>query len=334
MEPGFDTEVLHSYGYHTRSYYRGTRNFDTKFIGWNGGKGKNKSSHEILNEALIVKSKHINNTKFIVIAKYNNVDVEVGLRTLSFPFGQCFSISPPMVGNTSINWLYLHFKENVFKKYKHAIINIYFMDKTNSLKIYPDENDIAGYPLELKLRKMSNTKSTYKTKISRSKHVEGDPLFQCTEYTSDNSYNDCIQSELLHSFHKLLDCQPPLLGKDPKKMCNERFNISKAKEKKIHLLFENLFQHNVKFKCKKPCTTNKYTTRLLNSISQCNDTAIKLVFDRTLEVTRSTFSINGQTFLTSLGGDVSSGRTLFWILLTLLGASQVTSEHFRVFEQM
>ena len=117
-------------------------------------------------------------------------------------------------------------------------------------------------------------------------------------------------------------------------MCNERFNISKAKEKKIHLLFDNLFQHNVKFKCKKPCTTNKYTTRLLNSISQCNDTAIKLVFDRTLEVTRSTFSINGQTFLTSLGGDVSSGRTLFWILVTLLGASQVISEHFRGFEQI
>ena len=57
-----------------------------------------------------------------------------------------------------------------------------------------------------------------------------------------------------------------------------------------------------------------------------SNTGINLVFDRTISVTRSTFSINEQTFLTRLGGSVSSGRTLLWILVTLLGAPQVKKE--------
>ena len=43
---------------------------------------------------------------------------------------------------------------------------------------------------------------------------------------------------------------------------------------------------------------------------------MQLVFDKTISVARSTLSINSQTFLTRLGGSVSTGRTLLWILLT------------------
>ena len=138
----------------------------------------------------------------------------------------------------------------------------------------------------------------------------------------NNSYNDCIQNELLGSFHDILGCQPPLLGKDLDKMCNQRFNLSKAKEKKLVTLFMPLHHHDLKFKCKTPCKTNKYTKTLLYAVPY-KEPLLVLVFDKTIEVARSTFSINSQTLLTRLGGSVSSGRTLLWILLTLLGASQV-----------
>ena len=123
-------------------------------------------------------------------------------------------------------------------------------------------------------------------------------------------------------------CQPPLLGKDPNRMCNGRFNISKTEQREIKNLFQQIHRHDVKFKCEAPCTTNLYMTRLLdNTIPHARDTLLLLVFDRTLQVTRSTFSIDSQTFLARLGGSVSSGRTLLWILLTLLWASQVLSNH-------
>ena len=333
LEPGFDSKTLGKYGYNSNQYYRGLMN--GKFIGWNGREWEAKSSSEILEEALIVKSQHINDTMhmFIKQAGYktenlNYVPVEVELRTLAFPYGRCFNISPPTLqkntSDTIFNTLSLRFDANILTNDEHFIIKIYFMDKTNSLKIYPDEKDMAGNPLKFRIVKKSNYISTYKTEIFRSHHVQGDPLFKCTEYTLNNSYNDCIQNELLDSFHKILGCQPPLLGKDPNRMCNGRFNISKTEKRELKNLFQKIHHHDVKFKCEPPCTTNLYTTRLLdNTIPHASDTLLLLVFDRTLQVTRSTFSIDSQTFLARLGGSVSSGRTLLWIMITLLGTSQV-----------
>ena len=113
-------------------------------------------------------------------------------------------------------------------------------------------------------------------------------------------------------------------------MCDVRFNFSVDEEKKVKDMFWQILNHDATFKCKTPCTTNKYTSSLLHTVPQPGSTIINVVFDRTLEVSRSTFSINGQTLLTRLGGSVSSGRTLLWILVTLLGASQVTSDYVRI----
>ena len=52
-------------------------------------------------------------------------------------------------------------------------------------------------------------------------------------------------------------------------------------------------------------------------------TYLILAFDKTLEVDHSDFSIDSQTFLARLGGSVSSGRTLLWILVSLFGVAQV-----------
>ena len=61
--------------------------------------------------------------------------------------------------------------------------------------------------------------------------------------------------------------------------------------------------------CKIPCTRSKYTTRSLAK-SKWPYTVLQLIFDRKVGVTHSTFSIDGQTLATKLGGAVSSGRTL------------------------
>ena len=301
LEPGFHANVLRNYGYQPDTYYRGSMNWDAKFVGWNGGKGETKSSHEILEEALTVKSEHLNETRFITRAAYYAENLnqfllsEVQLRTLAHPFGRCFIINLPPTYERSMSdtviFLVLKFNATVVENYKDVLIRMYFMDKTNSLKIYPDEHDIVGNPLKIRIAELLNKKSTYKTKISRSSHVQGDPLFKCNVYTVNNSYNDCIQNELLGSFHDILGCQPPLLADDPCRMCDEKFNISTANDTKIQLLFMDLSRHDVNFKCRKPCTTNKYSTRLLHT-APYPDTLILVSFDKTLEVTRSTFSIN------------------------------------------
>ena len=188
LEPGFDTKVLEKYGYNDVGlYYKGI--VDGEFVGWNGNENKTKPSIDILEEALIVQNQHISGKKFITSAKYRTTEslqleeIEVNLRTLVWPFGRCFSVKPYAIqGNvdSAVNTLYLAFNETVFKAYKDMHVSLYFMDKTSSIKIYPDENDMAGNPLKVRIDRKCVSK--YKTKISRSYNIQGDPSLNCDEY--------------------------------------------------------------------------------------------------------------------------------------------------------
>ena len=123
LKPGFDTAVLEKYGY--KEHYDMGSIDGKKFIGWNGNENLTRSSSEILEEALIVKRQHISETKFITWASYrdqkqNYFPTVVDLKTLSFPYGRCFSISPSSLKenvSSTINTLYLTFNESVFDKY-------------------------------------------------------------------------------------------------------------------------------------------------------------------------------------------------------------------------
>ena len=164
----------------------------------------------------------------------------------------------------------------------------------------------------------------YKIQISRSEHVQGDPLFHCSVYTEENSYDDCLQNEINKLFTKIIGCLPPLLTPDLDNMCNEKFNISARKQKEIEDLVLQFAFLDRDSECRNPCTKSKYITRYLSKM-KTPFTGLNLIFDRTVDVTHTRFSIDGQTLLTKLGGAVSSGRTLLWILVSILGATQVIS---------
>ena len=205
------------------------------------------------------------------------------------------------------------------------------MDRANSAKLYPDELEMLGS--QIRIRPEAEL-STYKTKISRSQHVQGDPQLDCSVYTLENSYNDCIQNEI----HKLfanspIGCQPPLYTQDLNRMCNQKFNFSSSKDSEIVKLLLQLTFQDWKSECSIPCTRSKYTTRYLSK-SPYNRTGLNILFDRTVDVTKSTFSINEQSLLTRLGGSISMGRTVLWILVTLLGAAQVTNDLNSLFPQV
>ena len=90
----------------------------------------------------------------------------------------------------------------------------------------------------------------------------------------------------------------------------------------MNKLFYYLAFNQMKSDCKAPCTQIKYTTRPQIKYPY-NFTLLNIIFDRTIDVTQSSFSINEQTLLTKLGGSISMGRTVLWILVSILGANQV-----------
>ena len=144
-------------------------------------------------------------------------------------------------------------------------LEVYFMDQANSVLIYPNEMELRGDRIQVNLKQESVPKQiSFKTQLSRSVHVEGDPLLGCVVYTEENSYSKCIQNELNQAFMKEIGCVPPLLTENPQKMCNKRFNLPTAKEKSLNKLFKQLYYHSRKFDCKAPCTKNVFTSRLVH----------------------------------------------------------------------
>ena len=329
FDPGFDSKVLEKYGYST-DYFRGSMEGLGAFVGWNGGENETKSSKDILDDILVVDSQghNVNSSMLWNSFTEDHVDfvpAEMKLRTLALPFGRCVSFSFPSTPR-NLSSLHIGFSHTAFQKsnIRSDKVRVFFMDKVNSVQVYPNELEMIGDPIKFQIRKPSSTIS-FRTKISRFKHVQEDPLLQCAVYTTDNSYNDCIQEELLGLIEEEIGCHPPLLAKDEKRMCNKRFNVSSDQNKRITKLLMLLYTHDRTFNCRTPCTTNVYNTKYAQTMPSpiSNITFLILMFEKTLEVEHSTFSINGQTFLTRLGGSVSSGRTLLWILVSLLGASQV-----------
>ena len=322
LEPGYSNVTLEKYGYHISSYYRGVLQpkISKEFVGWNGEENENKSSLEILEEALLLP-----NNEALAIPKYteNQKDFEqtaVAFRTLGDNIGRCMFISPP---TTAVNpyQLWIKYNNSVFDQFNLSFLKmkIYFMDKANSDYLYPNLMDLEGQPISIGLDKSTNR---YRTKISRSEHVEGDPHFDCAIYTVQNSFDKCIKKDLEDLLAKKIGCQPPYLSENLNNTCDKKFNVSLNKSKEISALFWHLRYRGIKFKCKAPCTKTSYRTRFAGTAPYAY-TALYITFDKTVDVTRSRFSIDGPTFLTKSGGFIGVGRSLLLVLVSLLGAFQV-----------
>ena len=333
-DPGFKLDVLEKYGYSSGDFYfvgyikKGVQ----KLYGWNGDVGVENSSRDILEESLVINTPLIGKAKlwqsvgYLYTGWINSTYPTISRRTLVYPHGCCISFSPSAPTkktHTVQNVFYIKFNRTSLINTNITKINVFLMDKTSSIRLYPDGSEMIGDPVTLDLT--SPKVLGYKTYISRSQNIEGDPSLDCADYTHDNSYYDCIQNELKETFNQMIGCLPPTLFPEPNTMCNRKFNSS-SRGIEAKLLLRSLYGHDYKFKCKRPCQTNKYSTRLYdksNLPTRIPLTTLSIIFDKTVKVVHTKFSMDTETILTGFGGSVSSGRTLLWILVSLLGASKV-----------
>ena len=344
LDPAFDSVNLTRFGYRRDSYFRGSQSrHDKDFVGWNEQgeenatkilreKQKEKSSQDILIKVLVFDNELLNQlVKEAYYVRHKDglvyVKPEMKFRILAYPYGRCLVLSPPTehISKMKLGALYLEVQTNgLGLRERKTKVKIFFMERSSSLLLYPDEMEMTGVKPEVKFWGENNYEIiTYKVKISRAHHVQGDPLYDCAPYTIDNSFNDCVQNEVLEFFDKEINCQPPLLAKEPSLMCNRKFNVSSTKAEKITDYFWRLYVHNMKFKCRTPCSTTNFTTQLVHTTKSDDFTTLVIVFDSKVDIVHSSFKIDEQTFVTRLGGSVSSGRTLLWILLGLLGTFEV-----------
>ena len=117
MEPGFNHLTLKTVGYRVNTYYRGALQPYSSFIGWNGDTNANKSSHEILEEALLLPKSEA----LVLSASYtdNFKDYEkavVTFRNLGNNYGRCMFINPPL-NKTNPYYLWVEFNNSFIDQF-------------------------------------------------------------------------------------------------------------------------------------------------------------------------------------------------------------------------
>ena len=148
-----------------------------------------------------------------------------------------------------------------------------------------------------------------------------------------DTYGKCVREELKGIFEEKLNCTPPLIASGTDQICNTKFNLSKDQSHQIFVLFWNNYFNFESLRCKKPCTQTTYEVQE-ETKADVNDFVIKIIFEPVVHVKRSAYSTTVIDAIAGLGGSVrnlyqfpriilniiismqvSSGRTLLWILL-------------------
>ena len=175
-------------------------------------------------------------------------------------------------------------------------LNVILSDSFNSAQIYPE---MQGARIRLKLEQKNKFIFIYKVKISRYYHFQGDPHFKCYDYSQNNTYRGCVQREIASKFKDILGCVPPLLAAtNMHNICNRFFNLTGPEDVLLNNLFTQIYESGYKpDKCKPPCTQTVFHTEKMSQ-SPSSICSMLLTFDQTVSVTRSSFSIDAQTFLT------------------------------------
>ena len=327
LDPALSKANAKRYGYDVTMYYRGEMKVQQNgFVGWNGV-ATNESSLDILEDILTLKrdmtlfkawytGDDLHGDKYIANISYTKP---------TYPIGRCFVVSPFQIKPKNIETMVVLIPaiySGFVAEFKPSL-NVHLDDPANSIQVYPQGFQMHGSRIKMRLKanisqQSSYYKFIYKIKISRSYHVPGDSHQDCTEYSINQTYNDCVQDEISNVFLQAIGCVPPLLAKNTNATCNRVLNLTSVEGDVIsHLLYRI---YSVGFKsanCKTPCTTTTFTTELVTKTPYSVDVFV-LAFDPVVSVTRTSFSISPQTLVTRLGGSVSSGRTLLWALAALM----------------
>ena len=246
--------------------------------------------------------------------------VKLDYEYLSYPFGRCINLGPGIRSlNKTVDIIEFDVVKNNFSVGSKIQIN--YKDPINDGFLNPVSFEMEGYLINVETDPKSHFKK-YTTKLSISDHVFGDPKFDCIAYSEENSYTRCLEEDLIKKFHNLIGCHPPIISRMKEGLCKKTFNISKEDytTKKIYdILYEITNDYESKL-CKRPCRKYSFKPqKLYESTMHTDENRVTIVFPKRVQLTKTSFLITIPNLLTGIGGAISSGQTLMWIFVTLLG---------------
>ena len=162
----------------------------------------------------------------------------------------------------------------------------------------------------------------YKVQIMEYNHLENDPNFPCIDYKIRGEYGKCLETEIKKENFKYLNCTPPWMTDWENLWCKgkEKDNLNYTSWSEYELFLRKIELGKAKPKtCLAPCKIKKYQ---INQIGSRKDTGFgfSIQFESEVEVTKSSWQLDGITFLSNIGGLIGTVQSFFWLIILLLSS--------------
>ena len=239
VEPALNLSMLEKQGYKDSwAYYTGRNvSFKGNFVGWSVGKLNNDplSSLEkmlkvhIKDGGLVSEVFHVENGVYVL------KNPTLKWRMMAFPHFRCQVVKLSTKGlNISALDVYME-TANIMRLTgtKENKIQIFLMDSINSPLIFTASFQMKGTPILMDLKEKSY--HNYLVKISQLRHVEGNPNFDCKDYSEDDTYGGCIEEEFRRKLVSILNCTPPWVPSS--RICNKEMQIGEDETDKLDEIF-------------------------------------------------------------------------------------------------
>ena len=183
----------------------------------------------------------------------------------------------------------------------------------------------------------------YRVQFTEETHLEGDPIFECTDYVLPQDYDQCLEAEYVRQTLLLLNCTPPWLTDNQDLWCKDRLNISDQQADNINLYFDQILDG--KFpngNCLKPCKFMRYSldqvclflpicvfTNFRYKVvyqgriktKDLNPGGIVIDFNNVLEMKVTSWQVSVETLTSRIGGVIGVGKELLWVAILLITSS-------------
>ena len=225
LNPGFDTEVLQSYGYkNLPDYIVGKSN--GSFIGWAGnGTG---TTNDLLDKAYIWKNRsdildlqgsNIGNNK-----KSWDLDKVFVESAATHPYGKCFVLNTSYLMLQQKKEPVLSFKLKALPKTKVLIFISDQNRKSWKRDVFSYSGDKIEYGIDPSSKKYNKH---FELQISETIDSDKDMEANCMDYSASayGQYGKCALAKVHNYFFRHISCIPPwFLGQDNKNMC--QYNLT------------------------------------------------------------------------------------------------------------
>ena len=310
-ESGLDEKKIIAAGYETfYSFFSGFENEkEHDFLGWQGG--SRRHPFDILEDLATVKASS-DLLHAATFCGYDNVNIEAEIKAkrIAYPYGRCFSISPPAHMKTALSL------EIAFNSSYLGNVKISFQDPQNYVKFLFSPFVLTGDTFQ------PNYDTIHNLEISLMKQMRDDSTNNCKEYDVADDYGNCYEEEMISMFKPLLNCTPPWFSDSREEVCQQNFSLSKNEQESVSNIFFDLFAGTFSPICPPPCSTMTVQPRFVRSEPAVNMSRVYINFPQAVQMTQPKVDVFGP------GGLRAPPFSLRLLLLAYFGESPVCENLF------